>query len=73
MIASMMMMIKFLSPARVKGSSVAALSQSGPVKPAGHRHSALRVSGVRTQVPPFRHTLDQKQSSWRAQSLGPAR
>ena len=61
-IARMMTIIKFLSPERVKGSSVATLSQIGPRKPDRHRHSALRVSGLRTQVPPLRHKLDQKQS-----------
>ena len=72
-IARMMTIIKFLSPERVKGSSVATLSQMGPRKPGRHRHSALRVSGLRTQVPPLRHKLDQKQSLCRAQSLGPVR
>ena len=70
----MMIMIKFLSPDRVKGmADFATDPQRGPANPRGHRQVALRVSGERTHVPPFRQTSDQKQSSWREHSLGPDR
>jgi len=57
----MIIIKKSLPPTIVKDLSVA-ISHRGPSKNGGQWQVASKVSGDRTQVPLFKHSLDQKQS-----------